>query len=123
MDNAYRKRRRWVSICGLILLLGLIGNFGVWAAYDSASSEAETTVIGAESGHETSVGDGLVALAAALAIGVAAIATGIAQARIGAAGIGAIAENPKRLGAVIMLVAIPETVAILGFVIAYLIIS
>ncbi len=39
------------------------------------------------------------------------------------AGIGAIAENPKRLGAVIILVALPETVAILGFVIAYLIID
>ncbi|OVE77327.1 hypothetical protein BVX99_02935 [bacterium F16] len=60
---------------------------------------------------------------AGLAIGLAALATGIAQARIGAAGIGAIAENPKRLGMVIMLVAIPETVAILGFVIAFLILN
>lgn len=65
----------------------------------------------------------LVPIGAGLAIGLAALATGIAQARIGAAGVGAIAENPKRLGAVIMLVAIPETVAILGFVIAYLILS
>jgi V/A-type H+-transporting ATPase subunit K len=64
---------------------------------------------------------GLAPIGAALAIGLPAIATGIAQARIGAAGIGAIAENPKRLGMVIMLIAIPETVAILGFVIAYLI--
>ena len=62
-------------------------------------------------------------IGAGLAIGLAALATGIAQARIGAAGIGAIAENPKRLGMVIMLVAIPETVAILGFVIAYLILN
>ena len=66
---------------------------------------------------------GLVALAASLAIGLTALATGMAQARIGAAGVGAIAENPKRLGAIIMLVAIPETVAILGFVVAYLILS
>ena len=62
-------------------------------------------------------------IGAGLAIGLAALATGIAQARIGAAGIGAVAENPKRLGIVIMLVAIPETVAILGFVIAYLILN
>ena len=66
---------------------------------------------------------GMVAIAAALAIGLAALATGFAQAKIGSAGMGAIAENPKRLGAVIMLVAIPETVAILGFVIAYLILT
>ncbi|OVE81735.1 ATPase [bacterium M21] len=63
------------------------------------------------------------AIGAALAIGLSALATGFAQAKIGAAGMGAIAENPKRLGAVIMLVAIPETVAILGFVIAYLILN
>lgn len=126
MDNAYRKRRGWVNICGLVLMLGLIGNCGAWAAgeNDPASAEAETAaVIGDESGHATKVGEGSVALAAALVMGIVAIATAIAQARIGAAGMGAIAENPKNIAGVIMLVAIPETVAILGFVIAYLIIT
>ncbi|NQU38658.1 MAG: ATPase [Lentisphaerae bacterium] len=66
---------------------------------------------------------GVAAIGAGLAIGLAALGTGIAQSRIGAAGIGAVAEDPKRLGVVIMLIAIPETVAILGFVIAYLILS
>lgn len=66
---------------------------------------------------------GLIALAAALAIGLSALATGWAQSRIGSAGAGAIAEKPELTGIVIILVAIPETMVLLGFVVAYLIIS
>lgn len=64
---------------------------------------------------------GLFALGAGLAIGLAGLGTGIAQSRIGAAGIGAIAEKPESLGVVIILLAIPETVIILGFVVASII--
>ena len=66
---------------------------------------------------------GLIALAAALAIGLPALATGWAQSRIGSAGGGTIAEKPELAGIVIILVAIPETMVLLGFVVAYLIIS
>jgi V/A-type H+-transporting ATPase subunit K len=66
---------------------------------------------------------GLIALAAALAIGLSALATGWAQSRIGSAGAGTIAEKPELTGIVIILVAIPETMVLLGFVVAYLIIS
>jgi V/A-type H+-transporting ATPase subunit K len=64
---------------------------------------------------------GLIALAAALAIGLSAIATGIAQRGIGSAGVGAIAEKPELLGSIIILVAIPETLVILGFAVAAII--
>jgi len=64
---------------------------------------------------------GLIAFSAALAIGLTAIATAMAQSRIGAAMAGAIAERPELVGSAIILVAIPETMVILGFVIAYLI--
>lgn len=60
---------------------------------------------------------GLIAIAAALSVGLPAIATGIAQSRIGAAGAGAIAEKPESGGTIIVLVAIPETMVILGFVV------
>ncbi|OGP13312.1 MAG: ATPase [Deltaproteobacteria bacterium GWA2_54_12] len=66
---------------------------------------------------------GLIALAAAIAIGLPALATGWAQSRIGSAGAGTIAEKPELAGIVIILVAIPETMVLLGFVVAYLIIS
>jgi len=63
---------------------------------------------------------GLIALAAALAIGLSAIATAWAQSRIGSAGAGAIAEKPELRGIIILLLAIPETLVILGFVVSVL---
>lgn len=63
----------------------------------------------------------LIAFAAALAIGVSALATAWAQSRIGAAGAGSLAEKPELSATVIILLAIPETMVILGFVIAAMI--
>ena len=65
---------------------------------------------------------GLIAIGAGLAVGLAAIATGIAQSRIGSAGIGAIAEKEELTGRVILLLAIPETLVILGFAVAAMVI-
>jgi len=59
---------------------------------------------------------------AAIAFGAGAIGTGLAQARIGSAGAGAIAERPETTGSIIILEAIPETLVILGFVVASMII-
>ncbi len=67
--------------------------------------------------------EGLRFLAAGIAIGLTALATGWAQSRIGAAGAGTIAEKPEATGSVFILVAIPETMVILGFVIAALILQ
>jgi len=63
----------------------------------------------------------LMAFAAALAIGTSALATAWAQSKIGAAGAGALAEKPELTGTVIILLAIPETMVILGFVVATMI--
>ncbi len=61
---------------------------------------------------------GLIAIGASIAVGVTALGTAIAQSRIGAAGAGTIAERPETAGTIILLIAIPETMVILGFVIA-----
>ena len=61
---------------------------------------------------------GLIAIGAGIAVGLAALATGLAQARIGAAAMGLIAEKPELSGRAILLVAIPETLVILGFAVA-----
>lgn len=63
----------------------------------------------------------LLAFAAALALGMSAIATAWVQSRIGASGAGALAEKPELTATVIILLAIPETIVILGFVIAAMI--
>jgi V/A-type H+-transporting ATPase subunit K len=61
-------------------------------------------------------------IAAALVMSVAAIATAWAQSRIGAAGAAAIAEKPEIATTMVIMIAIPETVAVLGFVVAVLIV-
>jgi len=65
----------------------------------------------------------LLAGSAALALGIAAMATAWVQSRIGAAGAGALAEKPEVRGTVIVMLAIPETIVILGFVVAVLILT
>lgn len=64
---------------------------------------------------------GLLAIGAGLAVGLAAIGTGLAQGRIGAAAAGAVAEKRELMGSMILLLAIPETMVILGFAVAALI--
>ena len=67
------------------------------------------------------LGHVLIAFAAALTLGLSALATGWAQSKIGSAGAGALAEKPELTATIIILVAIPETMVILGFVIAAMI--
>lgn len=60
----------------------------------------------------------LVPIGAGLAIGLTALGTGWAQSRIGAAGAGVLAEKPELIGNIVLLIAIPETMVILGFAVA-----
>ena len=73
--------------------------------------------------RDASWGYGIAAIAAGLAVGLCALGTGFAQAKIGAAGGGALAEKPELSGVMIIMVAIPETAVIMGFVIAVLILG
>jgi V/A-type H+-transporting ATPase subunit K len=102
---------RVVAVLGLVSLVMVVGAGSVFAQAHGAEE--------GDSGPPV----GMVALAAGIAIGLSAIATGFAQARIGAAGAGAMAERPELRGTVILLVAIPETMVILGFVIAAMIVQ
>jgi V/A-type H+/Na+-transporting ATPase subunit K len=65
----------------------------------------------------------IMAVAAALAVGISAVATAWVQSRIGSAGAGALSEKPELRGAIIVMLAIPETLVILGFVVAVLILT
>ena len=91
-----------------------------------------TPAVSAES-HETETADGdnentvsaskntaygYMAIGAGLAIGLAGIGTGIAQSHTGAAAVGAVAEDRGNFANSLIFIAIPETVVILGFVIA-----
>jgi len=61
-----------------------------------------------------------VAIGAGIAVGLAGIGSGWAEASIGAAAVGAMAENEKLFGKELVLTVIPETIVIFGLVVAVL---
>lgn len=67
--------------------------------------------------------EGLLAIGAGLAIGVAALGTGIGQKETLPAAIGAISEDPKIFAKALIFAVLPETILIFGFVTAFLIIN
>ena len=63
----------------------------------------------------------LIAIAAALAVGLAGIGAGYAEACVGSAAVGAIAEDEKKFSKVLIMTVIPETIAVFGFIVAVII--
>ena len=66
---------------------------------------------------------GMVAIGAAVAMGLSAIATAWAEKSIGTAAIGAMAEKESLFGKGLILTVIPETIVIFGLVATILIIG
>ena len=100
------------------LLLSVLAAGLAWAQEPAVPAEGAAGQAPARNPLAT----GLIALGAGLSVGLTALATALAQGRIGAAGAGTIAEKPETAGNIILLVAIPETMVILGFVIAIVIV-
>jgi len=69
------------------------------------------------------VESGMIGIAAGLAIGLAALATAWAQKTIGAAAVGAAAENDKMFGRGLIYMVIPETIVLFGLIIAFLLVQ
>ena len=109
--------------CALVLLaVGLLLPLGaVCYGLEGAPTPASEQETEKETPEKNPLTAALLAFAAALSVGLCAIATSYAQSRIGAAGCGALAEKPETGTTVILLVAIPETMVILGFVVAVVI--
>ncbi len=64
--------------------------------------------------------EGMVAVGAGLAVGLAGIGAGLGEQGIGAAAVGAMAEDPGFFGKGLLMTVIPETIVIFGLVIAFL---
>lgn len=90
------------------LVLALVGT--------GFAQEATTATNNAVTANDPNNNAGLIAIGAGLALGLGAIGTGLAQGRIGAAAAGVTAENPGRLGLMLLWFAIPETLVIFGLV-------
>jgi V/A-type H+/Na+-transporting ATPase subunit K len=61
---------------------------------------------------------GLVAIGAGLAVGLAGIGAGLGEQAIGAAAVGAMAEEEKFFGKGLLMTVIPESIVIFGLVVA-----
>jgi V/A-type H+/Na+-transporting ATPase subunit K len=91
-----------VVFLSVYLLLCMLAFSGPAAAADGNSSK------------------GLIAVGMGLAVGLSALGTGLAQARIGAAGLGSAVEKPESLGLALIFLLLPETLVIFGLVIAFI---
>lgn len=114
--RVWRMTAKQGLVIGLVALaLAAGGGAEVFAAdIDEAGAETDS---GSYASAIRAVG---ISLAAALVMGIAALATARVQAAIGAGGTGALAEKPDLAISIIILIAIPETLVVLGFVVALL---
>ena len=109
------------SLIAKIALMAMVTFVALFAfAPATFAQEEEHAEEAAAEGGDSGIAGGLMAIGAGLAVGLAGIGTGTAQAGVGAGGTGAIAEKPEALVNVLILFAIPETIVILGFVIAFM---
>ena len=100
-------------VLAAMLFVALLATPAVSADSHEADTDNENTVDAAKN-----TAYGYMAIGAGLAIGLAGIGTGIAQSHTGAAAVGAVAEDRSNFANSLIFIAIPETVVILGFVIA-----
>ncbi|MDW7726343.1 MAG: V-type ATP synthase subunit K [Candidatus Methanoperedens sp.] len=61
---------------------------------------------------------GLIAIGAGIAVGLAGIGAGMGEQTIGAAAVGAMAEDEKFFGKGLLMTVIPESIAIFGLVVS-----
>jgi V/A-type H+-transporting ATPase subunit K len=85
------------------------------------------SLFGADGAVQAEVGllreTGIICLAAAIAVGVACIASGFALARIGSAAMGAMSEKPELGGRALIFLGMAEGIAIYGLIIAIMILN
>lgn len=105
----------------IILVLGvsIVTGIKVYAtSVDTMDAVGEDVVT-----EENSTSNGVGLIAAALAIGLSAIGSGIAVAVVASSAVGAISENPSLLGKTVIFAGLAEGIAIYGLIIAIMILS
>lgn len=105
----------------IIILSILILGVTIFVGYKSYATTDNVEVVENEEKDATTNGVGLIA--AALAIGLSAIGSGIAVAVVASSAVGAISENPSLLGKTVIFAGLAEGIAIYGLIIAIMILS
>lgn len=83
-----------------------------------AQEATQATGVAANDGNNNA---GLIAIGKGLAVGLGALASGIAQSRIGSSAVGAVAEDPSKFGTMLIFLLLPETLVIFGLLALFLI--
>lgn len=68
-------------------------------------------------------GNGAIAIAAAIAVAGGAMGTAYVQSNVGSAAMGLLAEKDNAGSQVLILMALPETLVLLGFIVAFLLLQ
>jgi V/A-type H+-transporting ATPase subunit K len=106
-----------VSAFGLVMLGAIISTiFGGNVLAETTTTAAESTAAAG-----ISIGEGIKYFSAALATGIATIATGMAVGSVGSSAIGAISENESLLGKTLIFVGMAEGISIYGMIVSILI--
>ncbi|GBE54568.1 MAG TPA: ATPase [Euryarchaeota archaeon] len=103
----------------LVAMVVLLAGFGM--VY--AQGEGAATGTAATAHVAANINSGLYAIAAALAIGLAAIGAGFGIAGTGSAAIGSIAEDSKNATWGLIFVALAEGIALYGLIISFILIT
>lgn len=119
------------KICILLIILIIGVTTFTTGVYAVSKNISETTTISnnnlenetTNNDNKTTSSSGLGLIAAALAIGLSAIGSGIAVAVVASSAVGAISENPSLLGKTVIFAGLAEGIAIYGLIIAIMIIS
>lgn len=106
-----------VSAFGLVMAGAIISTIFGGNVLAETAPVAETAV----QATGMSIGEGLKYFSAALATGIATIATGMAVGSVGSSAIGAISEDPSLLGKTLIFVGMAEGISIYGMIISILI--
>lgn len=112
-----------IVVLSFILCVG-----GFCIAKADEVNQTENVVVATQNGNnivteEKSKDKGVGMIAAALAVGLAAIGSGIAVAVVASSAVGAISENPNLLGKTVIFAGLAEGIAIYGLIISIMILS
>ena len=109
------------KILGIVcfIMIGVMSFGGI--VNNSYATDIGTNEVVVEQNESQDKGASLIA--AALAVGLAAIGSGIAVAVVASSAVGAISENPGLLGKTVIFAGLAEGIAIYGLIVAIMILS
>lgn len=119
--------KRFLKVALFVLVISV--SFGSFLAFAQPAEPVQKTAVSEGSGVVTQPADraekdnGILYIAAALAVGFSSFAAGWAVSTVGSAALGAISEKPELAGRALIFVGLAEGIAIYGLIVAIMLIG